>query len=235
MAKINETLRQLRLDRDLTQEQVAEQVGLTRQAVSAYESGRTQPGLDILQRMADVYHVELTDIIYGGNRTVRLRNALKITAIAMACVILAAQFVEALLLWTANHFFSLEEGPMSAAEMLILETRQKLLLFQSGIGTFYLALFPLCCVALLVLSLCLNRPLAVKTKLLSVLGFALASAVVVLPWALADQVYGMMNYIYLPIICLSRLLLTLLLSLAIDFFRVRKRRRTDAIPKGETE
>ena len=101
MAKINETLRQLRLDRGMTQEEVAEQVGLTRQAVSSYESGRTQPGVDILQRLAEIYETDLTDIIYGRNQGVRLYNVLTITAIVMAAVFWAVQLVGSVLLWVA--------------------------------------------------------------------------------------------------------------------------------------
>ena len=40
---IHQNLRQLRQLRGLTQEHVATQLGLTRQALSSYESGRTRP------------------------------------------------------------------------------------------------------------------------------------------------------------------------------------------------
>lgn len=123
MTNIRETLRQLRLERGLTQDEVAEQVGLTRQAVSSYESGRTQPGLDILQRLADVYQVELTDLIYGRSRSLRLRKATKITAIVMAAVILAAQLVEALLRWLTNWYFPVTPGIQSKEQMALMEIR----------------------------------------------------------------------------------------------------------------
>ena len=45
---ISQNLKDLRRLSGLTQEQVAEKVGLTRQAISSYESGRTQPDLDTL-------------------------------------------------------------------------------------------------------------------------------------------------------------------------------------------
>ncbi len=79
MARINETLRKIRLERGMTQDEVAEQVGLTRQAISSYESGRTQPGIDILERLAETYQVELTDIIYGKKNALAafVSNALR--------------------------------------------------------------------------------------------------------------------------------------------------------------
>ena len=226
MAKINETLRQLRQERGLTQEEVAERVGLTRQAVSGYEAGRTQPGLDILQRLAEIYQVELTDIIYGRTGTDRMRRALKITALVMAAVVLAAQLAQALLLWTANRFFAIEPGPVSDAEMLIAETRFRLIGVGKVVGSITYGLFPLCCMALLVLSLFLRRPLAAKTKLLCTLGFALASVAVVLPWALTDPVFPPVNYLTTPGLCLA-LLFFLLVSLLIDFLRGRRGKRAE--------
>ena len=51
---INHELRQLRLARGMTQEQAAERLGVTRQALSSYETGRTRPDLDTLLRLAEV-------------------------------------------------------------------------------------------------------------------------------------------------------------------------------------
>lgn len=41
LMSIHDNLRQLRLGSGLTQEQVAEKIGLTRQALSSYESGHS--------------------------------------------------------------------------------------------------------------------------------------------------------------------------------------------------
>ena len=222
MAQIKDTLRRLRQERGLTQEEVAEQVGLTRQAVSGYESGRTQPGLDVLQRLADIYQVELTDIIYGRTGPNRLRRALKVTALVMAVLVLAAQLAEALLLWTANSFFVPEPGAQSDARKLIWDTCFKLMGAGETVGGCCRGLFPLFCTVLLVLSLFLRRPLAARTKLLCTAGFALASTAVVLPWALTDPVFVPVDYLLTPGQCLIQLLFFLLLSLLIDFLRGRR-------------
>ena len=225
MAKINETLKRLRLDRGMTQEEVAEQVGLTRQAVSSYESGRTQPGLDILERLAQVYEVELTDIIYGRNQGIRLYNGLKVTAIVMAAVFLAVQLASSILLWVANRFFALAPGMLDEAGKATLVTRGRLMTVWEALDGMYLGLLPLCCVALLVLTLCLRRPLGAKVKVLSVLGYAAASMVVVLPWALSDSFYPAVNYLITPELCLACLAFFLLASLVVDFFRGHRQRR----------
>ena len=228
MAKINETLKQLRLDRGMTQEQVAERVGLTRQAVSSYESGRTLPGVDILQRLAAIYEVELTDIIYNQSKSLRLYRALKLSSIVMAAVTLAVQLISSIFMWMANQFFPLAPGAMSDGDTLVLAARAHLMNAHYAAEHLYCALFPLFCVAILVLILCQRRPLPVKTKLLCVSGFIAACAVVVLPWALTDPFYTPNDYLIYPTLCLAQLAFFLILSLAIDLIRARREKHTCA-------
>jgi transcriptional regulator with XRE-family HTH domain len=54
------TLRDLRLRRGLTQQQVASVVGIPATVLSAYERGRRQPGLEVAGRIIDAlgYRVE---------------------------------------------------------------------------------------------------------------------------------------------------------------------------------
>ena len=65
MSNIHKNLKQLRLSKNLTQENVAEKIGVTRQAISSYESGRTQPSVDLLMRFAEIYDTDLEEILYG--------------------------------------------------------------------------------------------------------------------------------------------------------------------------
>lgn len=57
-------LRQLRMDKHLRQEQVADLIGVTKAAVSAYENDIRQPSYDVLIRLANLYRVSL-DYLFG--------------------------------------------------------------------------------------------------------------------------------------------------------------------------
>lgn len=57
-------LRQLRIDKHLRQEQVADLIGVSKAAISAYETDIRQPSYDILIRLANLYRVS-TDYILG--------------------------------------------------------------------------------------------------------------------------------------------------------------------------
>ena len=56
-------LLRLRTDHDYTQTQIGAKLNISRQAYSNYETGKRIPDLDILIRIADLYHVSLEQLI----------------------------------------------------------------------------------------------------------------------------------------------------------------------------
>ena len=56
-------LRRLRTDHNYTQTQIGEKLNISRQAYSNYETGNRSPDLDMLIRIADIYHVTLEQLI----------------------------------------------------------------------------------------------------------------------------------------------------------------------------
>ena len=63
MANIGKNITKLRKLQGLTQDELAERLFVTRQTVSGWENGRTQPSLDILGELADVLNCSPLDII----------------------------------------------------------------------------------------------------------------------------------------------------------------------------
>lgn len=68
MVNIGEKLRQLRLENNLTQAQVASRLGVAISAVSAYESDTRNPSYESLIKLAYLYHVS-TDYLLGINNS----------------------------------------------------------------------------------------------------------------------------------------------------------------------
>lgn len=54
MRDIGKNIRDLRQQKHLTQEELAEQLFVTRQTVSNYENGRTRPDVDQILRLAEI-------------------------------------------------------------------------------------------------------------------------------------------------------------------------------------
>ena len=60
--KIGSFLRELRKEKELTQEQLAEKFGVSSRSVSRWENGNTMPELGILVELADFYEIDIKAI-----------------------------------------------------------------------------------------------------------------------------------------------------------------------------
>ena len=65
MSEVANSIKKLRQKKQLSQEQLAEQLHVTRQAVSNWENGKTQPDVDTLTQLASIFDVSVERIIYG--------------------------------------------------------------------------------------------------------------------------------------------------------------------------
>lgn len=61
---MGEKLKSLRIEKKLTQRQVADRIGLAISAVSSYESGARYPSYDTLIKLSRIFHVS-TDYLLG--------------------------------------------------------------------------------------------------------------------------------------------------------------------------
>ncbi|MDD3477423.1 MAG: helix-turn-helix transcriptional regulator [Candidatus Izemoplasmatales bacterium] len=62
---LGEKLMEWRKNKGLSQEQLAEKLGLTRQSVSLWETDQTNPSLDNLVQLANLYHISLDQLVRG--------------------------------------------------------------------------------------------------------------------------------------------------------------------------
>lgn len=64
---IGANIKQIRLQKNMTQEELASVLFITRQTLSNYETGRSNPDLDMLQKIAAALDVDLTCLLYGSS------------------------------------------------------------------------------------------------------------------------------------------------------------------------
>jgi transcriptional regulator with XRE-family HTH domain len=60
-------LKDLRIDADLTQEQLAKHLNITRSALANYETGLREPGYEILIKIADFFEISLDYLLCRTN------------------------------------------------------------------------------------------------------------------------------------------------------------------------
>lgn len=82
--KIGAFLRQLRKERALTQEQLAEQFGVSGRTVSRWENGNNLPDLAVLVELADYYDVEIRELLNGERKDGTMRPEEKENLLAAA-------------------------------------------------------------------------------------------------------------------------------------------------------
>ena len=61
--QLSANLRRLRTDHNYTQTQIGKKLNISRQAYSNYETGKRIPDLDMLIRIADIYHVTIEELL----------------------------------------------------------------------------------------------------------------------------------------------------------------------------
>lgn len=82
--KIGRFIKDLRKEKGLTQEQLAEQFRISRRTVSRWETGSNLPDLDILIEMADYYDVELRELLDGERKNEKMDKELEETVLKVA-------------------------------------------------------------------------------------------------------------------------------------------------------
>lgn len=65
MRDVGKNMKSLREQKGLKQEELAEQLFVTRQTISNYENGRSRPDIDMLMKIAEVMETDVNSILYG--------------------------------------------------------------------------------------------------------------------------------------------------------------------------
>ncbi|WP_455717965.1 helix-turn-helix domain-containing protein, partial [Anaerosporobacter sp.] len=84
MQKVGSFLKELRKEKNITQEQLAETMNVSRRTVSRWETGSNMPDLDILIEIADYYDVGLRELLDGERKSEQMDKELKETVLKVA-------------------------------------------------------------------------------------------------------------------------------------------------------
>ena len=82
--KIGSFLKELRKEKDITQEQLAEKLNVSRRTVSRWETGSNLPDLDLLIEVADFYQVDLRELLNGERKSEQMNPEMKETLLQAA-------------------------------------------------------------------------------------------------------------------------------------------------------
>jgi transcriptional regulator with XRE-family HTH domain len=71
LVKIGTFLKDLRKEKNITQEELADKMGVSRRTVSRWETGSNLPDMDILIDISDFYEVDLREILDGERKDIK--------------------------------------------------------------------------------------------------------------------------------------------------------------------
>ncbi len=82
--KIGAFLKQLRNEKGLSQEKLAEVFGVSSRSVSRWENGRTMPDISIIIELADYYGIDIRELLNGERKSEDMNKDVKETLIMVA-------------------------------------------------------------------------------------------------------------------------------------------------------
>lgn len=103
MVSVGKQIKRLRTAKHMTQDELAEKLFVSRQTVSNYETGKSNPDVDMLARIAQVFETDVNCLIYGPPETPDRRKARR-SVIICVCVTAAASLAMARLIPMAKDY-----------------------------------------------------------------------------------------------------------------------------------
>ena len=82
--KVGAFLKDLRKEKGITQEQLAEKLGVTGRTISRWETGKNMPDISLLVEIAEFFDVSIPEIIKGERKSEYMKNETKEVAETMS-------------------------------------------------------------------------------------------------------------------------------------------------------
>ncbi len=103
--EFSEKLKTIRTQANFTQNELAEKLAISRQAISNYEQGRSYPSIDILIEMSKLFNVSLDELLESGRKKMQMKRLLALSIILFASIV--ANYISIYVLVRGNNFSSL--------------------------------------------------------------------------------------------------------------------------------
>ena len=95
MRDIGKNIRQLRNAQNMTQDELAERLFVTRQTVSNYETGKSRPDVEMLVKISEILETDIHQVIYGPEpvKLTKEKKRLLVGAILTLVMLIAFQVI----------------------------------------------------------------------------------------------------------------------------------------------
>lgn len=80
MAQFDKILKLLRNEKNMSQQELADALGISKSSINMYERGERQPNFEILETIADYFNVDIDFLLGRTNKTTKIINPITIAA-----------------------------------------------------------------------------------------------------------------------------------------------------------
>lgn len=80
MAQFNKILKLLRNEKNMSQQELADALGISKSSINMYERGERQPNFEVLETIADFFNVDIDYLLGRTNKTTKIINPNTIAA-----------------------------------------------------------------------------------------------------------------------------------------------------------
>lgn len=80
MAQFDNVLKLLRNEKNMSQQELADALGISKSSINMYERGERQPNFEVLETIADFFNVDIDYLLGRTNKTTKIINPNTIAA-----------------------------------------------------------------------------------------------------------------------------------------------------------
>ncbi len=80
MAQFDKILKLLRNEKNMSQQELADALGISKSSINMYERGERQPNFEVLEAIADFFNVDIDYLLGRTNKTTKIINPNTIAA-----------------------------------------------------------------------------------------------------------------------------------------------------------
>ena len=120
---LGENIRNLRKENKMSQEELAEKLNVSRQSVSLWETEKTQPTLEIVSKLAELFDVSTDELLTGDrmfisndNKECAVKKSVKAKKYITVCIAVSLIILLAILLIVNISVNNFSENPKAIEE-----------------------------------------------------------------------------------------------------------------------
>lgn len=216
---ISANLKTMRLESGLTQEEAASMIGVSRQCLSSYETGRTSPDIDTLTVLANIYHADVSDIIYGKSDRLKPYSVVKRLKWALSAFLWISTILYSVADRLLRDYFFIPAGDVTEDVYNLIKINKRLVSLRDSVSFASLVITAIILIFLLSYCCIKNKRAEFKSRVLWTLitsFFVMGTAFLI---GIGDPRFHVRCYLEIPQIAVGLLIIFLVVDLLIEYFQ----------------